>query len=293
MKLKTPWLLLLGLILGLAVGLFYSWQLNPVQYYDTYPALLHRQYRADWIQLVAFGYSHDGNLERARILLRDIPSEEIQTQLTAALDKAIARGDKLPVLQRLATLAQEYEINNLVVNLYLDKQETELFVSPQSEITPTPTAAPATLAAPTRTPSPTPTLDPQQFSIVPTPTPPTSPYTISDTTRSCLPTPHIAISLTHQITSTEDKEQLTTQGLPGIDLWLLWTDGADHAVTGLRPTQGLGYVDFQVIPEQAYNLYINQPTGIPLTTLKVQPCQNGDKGWTSWLLKVHYQPVEQ
>ncbi|MEA3308937.1 MAG: hypothetical protein U9Q70_05440 [Chloroflexota bacterium] len=290
MKLRPPGLLLIGLLLGLTAGLFYTWEVNPVQYYDTSPPLLRRPYRADWIQLVAFAQSYEANLEHAKILLCDLPPEEIQTQLAVALDKAINDGRTLLVLQRLAGLAKEYGVDNLVVQIYTGNQTAELFATPRTATTLTVTPTPR---PPTLTPAPTATLDPQQFSIVPTPTPPPSPYTITATTRSCLPTPRIAISLTHRLTiTTHGKEELVTRGLPGVDLWLLWTEGADHAVTGLRPAQGLGYADFQVAPEQTYNLYLNQPTGVPLATLPIQPCQTEENAWTAWLLEVAYAPTE-
>ncbi len=295
MKLKPTGLLLIGLLLGLAAGLFYTWEVNPVQYYDTYPPLLRRPYRADWIRMVAFAHSYEANLERTQIRLRDLPPEEIQNQLAAVLDKAVNEGQGLPVLQRLAALAKEYGVDNLVVQIYTGNQNAELFATPRTAapMPPTSTPPPPTSTA-SPTPAPTATLNPEQFFILPAPTPHLSPYTITATTRSCLPLPHIALSLTHRLTiTTRGKDKLVTCGLPGVDLWLLWTEGADHAVTGLRPAQGLGYVDFQVAPEQTYNLYLNNPTGVPLTTLQIQPCQTGEDAWTSWLLEVHYEPVER
>ena len=294
MRIKPHWLLLLGLLLGLPTGLFYTWKVSPVAYYDTYPPLLHRQYRADWIQLVAYAHGYQPNLKHTQILLRDLPPEEVKTQLATALDRAVNSGQELHVLQHLAALAKEYGVDNLVVQMYTGNQTAELFTTPHAVATTPPTRTPPPTSTPRPSPSPTATLDPKLFFILPTPTPDLSPYTITATTRSCLPAPRIALSFTHRITiTTRGKEKLVTQGLPGVDLWLLWTEGADHAVTGLRPTQGLGYVDFQVAPEQTYNLYITNPTGVPLTTLQIQPCQTGEESWTSWLLEVHYEPAER
>jgi hypothetical protein len=76
-----------------------------------------------------------------------------------------------------------------------------------------------------------------------------------------------------------------TEGIPNVEAWLLWSGGADRAITGLRPQQGTGYVDFTVEPEQQYNLYLEQPTGAPLTVLEIQPCETQyTTGWTGWLL---------
>ncbi|MDY0020188.1 MAG: hypothetical protein RBT47_09320, partial [Anaerolineae bacterium] len=69
------------------------------------------------------------------------------------------------------------------------------------------------------------------------------------------------------------------------EVWLLWEGEADRAVTGLRPAQGLGYADFLVESGKTYNLYIGSPTGVPLATLDIEPCES-DSG-TSWLVQVH------
>ena len=61
--------LAIALLLGVAVGLGYAWGVNPVAYYDTYPPLMHEEYRADWIRMTAFAYGRGGNLSRAQARL--------------------------------------------------------------------------------------------------------------------------------------------------------------------------------------------------------------------------------
>ncbi|HEY89495.1 MAG TPA: hypothetical protein G4N98_07160, partial [Thermoflexia bacterium] len=158
MKIKPHWFLLLGLLLGLAAGLFYTWKINPVAYYDTSPPLLHRQYRADWIQLVAYAHSYQPNLAHAQILLRDLPPEEVKTQLATALDSAVNSGQELRLLQRLAALARECGVNNLAVQMYTGNQTAEFFATPRPAATPTPTPTPSPTSPPSPTPSPTATL---------------------------------------------------------------------------------------------------------------------------------------
>src|SRR4030066_300368 len=51
---QSGWLpLLLGLGLGLAGGLFYSWIVNPVEYVETAPGALRGGFRSDYLALVA------------------------------------------------------------------------------------------------------------------------------------------------------------------------------------------------------------------------------------------------
>ncbi len=58
-------------------------------------------------------------------------------------------------------------------------------------------------------------------------------------------------------------------------------------MTGLRPAQGLGYADFLVDPGKTYNLYIGSPTGVPLATLDIAPCESdsGTSGWSKFMLR--------
>lgn len=273
---KSQRLFQVGALLGLALGLFYTWKIAPVQYYDTYPPLMQIEYRADWIRMTALACGQEGSLERARVRLRNLPPEEVCREVGAALDVAVAGGRPLPVLQRMAMLAQTYGVDSPAVQIYLASGEEVAFNTPFPSQS-SPTSLP---------PTPSPTFVPQTIFIVPTPTPLPPPYLVEETLSSCLPEPRIAVSITQEVTVTvRGREQLERQGLPGVEVWLLWADGADRAVTGLRPAQGLGYADFAIEPGETYNLYLDSPTGAPIATLLVQPC-TGEEGhaWSSWLL---------
>ena len=45
--------LLVGIGIGLALGLVYTWVIEPVELVNTYPALLRTDYRRDWVRLAA------------------------------------------------------------------------------------------------------------------------------------------------------------------------------------------------------------------------------------------------
>lgn len=70
--------------------------------------------------------------------------------------------------------------------------------------------------------------------------------------------------------------------MPMREIWLIWDDGADRAITGFRPELGLGYADFDVVPGRSYNLYVDRPYGIPIRTLQAEPCPPAEGvGWVS------------
>jgi hypothetical protein len=284
---KPRWFLVLGLVLGLAGGLFYAWSINPIRYIDTYPPLMHRVYRADWIRMTAFAYGADGNLERAELRLRDLPQEELRTHLEDALEYAVASGRSLPVLQRMAALAKRYGVDSPAVQIY---GEESVRLTPRPSPTtavpspsPSPTLTPVPLPSPTAIPSPTPDLSPTLTATLPTA------YRVEEQEIRCLPQPRIAISISQEVTVTvRGRDRLEVQGVPETEVWLTWAEGADRALTGFRPTVGRGYADFEIEPQETYNLYIANPAGAPLITLRSVPCAEEEPGWRSWLLHVRY-----
>jgi len=292
---KVHWIVLIGLALGLALGLYYTWVVNPVQYYDSVPDQMTSRYRSRWIQMTAFAHGRTSDLERAQLCLRRLPEEEVHQGLADALETAVESGLPPSTLARMASLAERYDAQSPAVAIY--SNQGEALVVPTAETT-VPLSATVTTPEPLPTstppsPTPTPTLNPTQFSILPTPTPPAPAYVITDVVRSCLPEPRIAISLTQEVSVTvRGGSRLETQGVPNLEVWLLWPDGADRAITGFRPDQGLGYADFRVEPMTTYNLYIASPTGAPLTDLTVDPCETQEqRTWSSWLLTIHSTEV--
>ncbi len=290
---KRHWIALIGLALGLAGGLYYAWMINPVQYYDSVPDQMAPRYRSRWIQMTAFAFAQTTDLQRAEARLRRLPEAEIGQELADVLERAVANGYAPAVLTRMANLAKHSGAQSPAITIYADDSAT-LVVANSGDPTPTvtSTASPTPTSVPP-SPTPNPTLNPAQFSIVPTPMPPKPAYVITEVVRSCLPAPRIAVSVTQQVSVTvRGESRLESRGLPNVEVWLLWPEGADRAITGLRPEQGLGYADFQVEPLTRYNLYLTAPTGAPLTDLSVEPCETQEETtWSSWLLTIQSTEV--
>ncbi|MBN1878192.1 MAG: hypothetical protein JXA33_28490 [Anaerolineae bacterium] len=323
-----PWpLLIVGLLIGLAGGLVYTWVLAPPAYYDTYPPLMRNDFRADWIRMTAFAYGIEGDMQRTQLRLQDLSEAETRAALTGALDDAITTGRPLEELKRLAELALMYGIDTPAVHIYLEDEMSSLSPTPTTFVTtptpaPTPTASPTPTAFPTLTPEPTlptplltfsptveftntdmitgtlpvtattsqtPTLPP--LNILPTPQP-ALPYMIISQTVTCTAQPRIAISLvtTHTV-KVYGREREETVGLPAQEIWLSWDEGADRAVTGMKPEMGLGYADFIVTPQRLYKLYIGTPVGIPIATLQIEACLGPTETlWATWSLTIRPHP---
>jgi hypothetical protein len=287
--------LIVGVLLGLAGGLIYTWFLAPVQYYDTYPPMLSPRYRQEWIGVTVWTYGLEGNWDRTQTRLLHLSQPEIRDGSLKVLEEAVLAGQPAEVLQRLARLAAAYGATGPGVAIYTG---TTLAPSgPLAGATPAPasptvplpaataTAMTTSTPTPTETPTPTAAWDPSQ----------TSPFTIITQTLTCEQEPRIAVSLEVSRTVTERGREVTEiSGLPNRELWLIWDGGADRAITGFRPDLSPGYADFVVEPGHTYNLYIDAPMGLPILTIMVEPCRNRNEGWVSRFLIVReLEPPEE
>jgi hypothetical protein len=109
MSRKRVWLAallgLFGLVAGTGLGLWYGWEIDPVEYSDTDLAHLHPSYRDDFILMVSRAYALDGDLNRARDRL-DMLALADPAETTANLaEQAIAQGAPPTQIRVLARLA--------------------------------------------------------------------------------------------------------------------------------------------------------------------------------------------
>jgi len=96
--------ILAGLVLGMALALFYTWVISPVQYTDTGPDSLRADYKTDYVVMIARAYNADTNLDLARQRLAPLKLDN-PGQFTAELTVSeIKRGAPLDDLRALATL---------------------------------------------------------------------------------------------------------------------------------------------------------------------------------------------
>jgi hypothetical protein len=279
--------LIVGLLLGLVGGLIFTWFVMPLRYFDTYPPMMAARYRQDWIRMATWSYGLDGNWERTQTRLLNLPPSEIAAVSTEALERAAAEGRPAEILQRIAGLALAYGASGPGVSVYAEGDGA--LALPATEQLPSPTV-PLVELSPTETATPRPQPTPRSAAAAGTATPPaltmTDPISIVSQTLTCELEPILAISLEmSQTVSIRGRETQGLVGLPMREIWLIWDDGADRAITGLRPQKGLGYADFAVVPDRTYNLYIDSPSGRPILTLQVEPCPPAEgTGWVSRML---------
>ncbi len=279
----------LGVLLGLVLGLVYAWLIDPVQLYNTTPPLLRSDYRHEWIRLAALGYVADGDMDRALARLKGLRKQDIQDALAAMIEAYAAHGQPAPTMRRLSQLAQHLGVYTPAMQVYLETSET-----PSGGLLPTPIpTSPALLVSPTP-PAPTPTATASYFPVI---TPIPSPYRVIAQNLACEGTPgqlRVWVQAPPPpeptVTPSPRRPTPTPAGprpLEGVVLWLLWADGADRAVTGLRPWMSPGYADFQLQPGVFYALSVEEPNAPVISGLALPSCPDGQQG--SWEIVIEKQ----
>jgi hypothetical protein len=278
--------LFIGLAVGLLGGLVYAWSF-PGEIYNAGPWMMRPEYRKEWVRLTALSYVVDQDLERALWRLSGgeeaMPLEDVADAMATLIDEHAAAGRPADTMRRLTVLAQELGVQTPAMLVYLDLPP----------ITETPTATPLPSSVPTLPVTPTvvstvvPTTKPTRTPYPPTATPgPPSLFQFASKEQVCVPgeTPHIEIIVQNEL----------GDGLVGVHVWLMWLDGSDRAITGLKPEKGLGYADFSAEEGIEYSLGTSE-LGAPLATgLRLEPCPE-EKGKEpiigSWRIVLARKPL--
>lgn len=82
--------LLTGLIIGVVLGLAYSWWYQPVKYTDTAPASLQREFKDKYRALIAVAYLGNSDLVRARGRLELLKDDDVLRALSEQAQRTLA-----------------------------------------------------------------------------------------------------------------------------------------------------------------------------------------------------------
>jgi hypothetical protein len=243
---RFPWIaLLVGLLIGIAGGLYYGWYLNPVDWVNIGPDKLNAEDQQEYILLVAEAYLQDQEIARASARLAALDTRDIAELVGIQADEALLRGDDPNEIRALTTLAEALGASPMAAEIFSG------------------TSVPATLdeqgtATPTFEGIASPTFSTDVATVIPTPLQETltpTPQMISETD----------LSLVERETSCdtgEDSGRIEIQvlnrdeiGIPTVEIRVEWGDGEnDTFFTGLNPAVGPGYADFDMIADQVYSV---------------------------------------
>lgn len=270
---RNHWYLLTGLLLGLALGLFYAWKISPIRYVDTDPSALRADFKDQYRLAIASAYLTTGNLERARARLAllgdENPSEALENQAQRWLAQGDPQGESRALLALVTALRQEETAENISPATETASDIFSTLVSPTlaTGTPPTITLMPGQTQTPTRagTMPPSPTPRPTR-----TPTPTVGPpFRLAKHTTICDP------SLPEGLLQIEARDR-HGKPLAGVEIVITWQGGEEHIFTGLKPELGDGYADYQMTPGLLYTLQL-MPTSTPVTVLSAPRCNNSEE----------------
>ncbi len=243
---RFPWIaLLIGLVIGIAGGLYYGWYLNPVDWVNIGPDKLNAGDQQEYILLVAEAYQQDQEIARASARLAALDTRDIAELVSLQADEALLRGDDPNEIRALTTLAEALGASPMAAEIFSG------------------TSVPATLGEEgTATPT---------FEGIASPTSPTGGTTATPTPpqETLTPTPQIIsetdLNLVERETvcdTGEDSGRIEILvlnrdeiGIPAVEIRVGWGDGeADTFFTGLNPAVSPGYADFDMIADRVYSV---------------------------------------
>jgi hypothetical protein len=244
--------LILGFTLGFIFGLYYAWEISPIDPKDATPGDLQAAFQDEYRSLIALAYASSENMDRAERRLQLLPDPDPAQSLSALAQKYLAEGRPQDEVLAAAKLAAA-----------LDRESSSQGTPQVARITQTPTATPTRTA----TPLPTPTQ---------TATPPPD-FQLRSLRKICNPDlpPMIQVSIS-------DSEGTP---IPGMEVLILWDGGEDHFFTGLKLELGVGYGDFIMNEGTTYTIRFSG-LGEPVSDLQAAECLDEEENpyAGSWLL---------
>lgn len=276
---RGSWYLLTGLILGAALGIFYAWVIQPVEYVNTVPASLRPDQKDEYRLLIALAFAVDADLSRAQARLAVLGDADPAQILSAQAQQANADG--LPTVQVRA-------IGFLVAALADPSAGLPEGFSLAMSVSPTPTAPRTATATPRPSPTATkPRPTARQATVSPQVTNTPRPTSTSTATAG---NPFILDSRLLLCDLNQSGPLLTVltldadgRGVPGVEIILTWADQEEHFFTGLKPELGLGYADYAMTPAVEYTLRLADGSQL-IPGILAAECEagNGQRIWGTW-----------
>ncbi len=303
---RVPWYLLGGLVLGIALGLVYSWLISPVEYIDGAPDALRADFKDQYRITIASAYYVDGDIDRARARLATLNDPDPVTALANQANALLAAGDPDQSAALLMVLAQA--LQPVAPTVALSDTDTPFAIIVPATDTPTtgPTYIPTETNTPpaTDTPGGPPTDTPLASSTPTLSKNPTATWTPIATltprpTRTFTPTPGLPFVIDSQGTVCDANipdgliqvyiRDAAGYPLPGVDILVKWDGGQEHIFTGLKPELGNGYADFAMTPGVIYSVQIYSGSAVA-KDLQAPPCESSGAKWWGHVILVFRQP---
>lgn len=274
---RIPWTVLLALLIGVGLGLVYSWVISPLQVVDAAPIALRADFKDQYRSAIAAAYAANSDLTRAQARLSLLNDSDPVEALNAQAQRMLATGQSFEEADQVAALASA-----------LDQNGSSLPAATQTPMAETAegTANPSTATIPpaseipllfTETPliETSQAIETQATSVSSTPRP----------TRTAIPTLGSPFALTGQesICDSNLPDGLlqvlvlssNRRQMPGMEILITWEGGAENFFTGFKPELGNGYADYVMTPDVTYTVQLRLGSDIA-SGLTTPTCQTPD-----------------
>lgn len=259
---STLFLALLALLIGLGLGLAYSWLISPVTYVDASPAILRADFKDQYRIIIAASYAANQDLPRAQARLNLLGDSNPVDALSAQAQRMLAAGEAFEDARPLAKLATDLQQG--VVSEPFTPTAFPTFNTPVAQAQSTATLTenstqPEVSEEATFTPQPTAFFEQTPLSPI-----------LQETVAPRLTfTPTASSSRPFLLVSQESLCDLGSAGvmqflvinsrreqIPGVEIIVTWNQGEDRFFTGFKPELGNGYADFNMQRDTVYSIRI-------------------------------------
>jgi len=117
-RLRIFLLIIIGLAVGVALGLYIGWELFPTEFVDASPVYLAEEQKQDYARMIAAAYAVEGDLTAAQQRLDDLGPGG-KDVLTAVMLDAILLQQNLTEIRQLVNLAAVLDIVSPAMDPYL------------------------------------------------------------------------------------------------------------------------------------------------------------------------------
>ena len=108
----------LGLALGVGLGLFVGWVIEPAEFTNANPSVLQEDYRRDYALMIATAYAADNDLETAARRVDSLGENGRDFLFSLTLSMILA-GEKETDIRYLAQLAADLGLSSPAIEPYL------------------------------------------------------------------------------------------------------------------------------------------------------------------------------
>ena len=280
------WYLLTGLIIGVLLGIIYSWSISPLEYTNTTPDTLRSDFKDEYRYLIALSHKTHGSLERSRARLGLLADTDPAAALGEQAQRMLAANAPMGSVRALADLSEMLLKSSVQEATEVVMDSTKAIIAiPQSVVSPQQTAIPVTdslspfepILASTDTPEFLLTATLELIStlgsgrtLTATQTPSKSATPIATATLKPSLTPTATPGRPFEFVSQETFCEPTRSGLlqiylensigdpaSGIEITITWLGGDEQFFTGLKPELGYGYADFVMTSGVEYVLSLS------------------------------------